>query len=449
MKTYNSYKDSGIEWIGEIPATWKVSRFNHNFSFSRGLPITKQDLKDSGIPCVSYGEIHSKFGRIVDPEKHLLKYADESFLESNPNSLLTKGDFLFADTSEDLEGSGNFTCLDSETVTFAGYHTVIARLSNRQNFDYKYFSYFFDSIEFRNQIRSSVSGIKVFSITQGILKGTSIIIPSLPEQTAIASYLDQKTAEIDELIADKKRLLELYEEEKTAAINQAVTKGINPDAPMKDSGIEWLGEIPEHWEVKKLKHLLKSVTGGGTPSTSNPLFWDGDIPWVSAKDMKSDFIYSSEDYITRLAVDKSSTNYFENERVIIVVRSGILKHTFPVAINKVPVCINQDLKGLEPIEILSNEFLFWKLKGQAQNILSFCSKMGATVDSLDMQYLMDFPFVYPLNIEEQKEIISFIEKQKTLIDDKVSKTQKLIDLLTEYRTALINEVVTGKVKVID
>ena len=449
MKTYDSYKDSGNEWIGEIPSTWKVSRFNHNFSFSRGLPITKQDLKENGIPCVSYGEIHSKYGRIVDPEKHLLKFVDESFLESNSNSLLFRGDFLFADTSEDVEGSGNFTCLDSDIPTFAGYHTVIARLLDRNEFEYKYLSYFLDSIEYRNQIKSSVSGVKVFSITQGILKDTSLVIPPPKEQESIASYLDQKTAEIDELIADKNRLLALYEEEKSAVINQAVTKGINPDAPMKDSGIEWLGEIPEHWEVKKLKHLLKSMTGGGTPSTSNPLFWDGDIPWVSAKDMKSDFIYSSEDYITRLAVDKSSTNYFENERVIIVVRSGILKHTFPVAINKVPICINQDLKGIEPVEILSNEFLFWKLKGQAQNILTFCSKMGATVDSLDMQYLMDFPFGYPTNIDEQKEIVSFIEKQNALIDDKVSKTQKLIDLLTEYRTALISEVVTGKVKVTD
>lgn len=123
---------------------------------------------------------------------------------------------------------------------------------------------------------------------------------------------------------------------------------------MKPSGIEWLGDVPEHWEVKKLKYVINSVTGGGTPLTTNHLYWDGSIPWVSAKDMKQDLLFGSEDYITELAIKESATNYILDERVIIVVRSGILKHTFPVSINKVPICINQDLKALKPINDLSD-----------------------------------------------------------------------------------------------
>lgn len=286
-------------------------------------------------------------------------------------------------------------------------------------------------------------------VSRGILGNIKIVIPdNRKEQTAIVRYLDRKTVEIDAPIADKKRLLELYEEEKTAIINQAVTKGLNPDAPMRDSGIEWLGEVPAHWEVKRLKHVLISIIGGGIPSTTNPLFWNGDIPWVSSKDMKKDLIYSSEDYITEIAVEESSTSYITEESVIVVVRSGILKHTLPVAINKVPISINQDLKALSPKAFISIAFLFWKVKDQSKDILTFCNKMGATVDSIDMQYLMNFPFTYP-PLKEQQSIVDHIEAECAVIDAKRSKTEKLIELLTEYRTTLISEVVTGKVKVAD
>lgn len=448
MKTYDSYKNSGIEWIREIPSTWKVSRFNHNFSFSRGLPITKQDLKNSGIPCVSYGEIHSKFGRIVDPEKHELKFADESFLISNPKSLLTRGDFLFADTSEDVEGSGNFTCLDSDVPTFAGYHTVIARLLNRNDFDYKYLSYFLDSIEFRNQIRSSVSGIKVFSITQGILKDTSVVIPPHNEQVAIASYLDRKTAEIDELIADKKRLLELYEEEKTAVVNQAVTKGLDPNAPMKDSGIEWLGEIPEHWQVPNLKYVCDFILDG--THGSFPRVEHG-YRLLSVRNIINDeFVFRDDD-------SKVSEKHFQEISKRFLIRKGDVQLAIVGAtLGKVavvrdmsePFVTQRSVATIRTNTKCLPEFLFYFIKtSNFQSFLwlntGFSAQPGIYLGTIQNS-------VIPLpSIQEQLQIVSFVEKQKALIDDKVTKTQKLIELLSEYRTALISEVVTGKVKVTD
>jgi type I restriction enzyme S subunit len=279
MKRYYSYKDSGIEWIGEIPEHWGVRKFNYLFSFSRGLSITKQDLKDEGVPCVNYGEIHSKFGFEVNPEKNRLKCVENEYLKTSEKSLLNRGDFIFADTSEDIEGSGNFTHLHSDIPTFAGYHTIIAKQKESKN--YRYLAYFFDSLHYRNQIRSEVSGKKVFSITQAILKNSSVVIPTPSEQTAIARYLDRKTVEIDALVADKKRLLELYEEEKMAIINQAVTKGLNPDAPMRDSGIEWLGEVPVEWEVKRLRHLGWCQNGIGISSDA----FGKNYPFVSYSDV--------------------------------------------------------------------------------------------------------------------------------------------------------------------
>lgn len=214
-------KDSGIEWIGEIPEGWETKKFGYLFSFGRGLNITKADLLDDGVPCVSYGEIHSKYGFEVNPDIHVLRYADMNYLQISPSSLLSRGNFVFADTSEDIEGSGNFTCLNSNTAVFAGYHSIIAR--QKGNHNYRYLSYLFDSIGFRSQIRCKVSGIKVFSITQTILKDTVVVLPPIQEQATIAEYLDNKTAQIGLLVSDIQTQIEKLKEYRQSIISEAVT----------------------------------------------------------------------------------------------------------------------------------------------------------------------------------------------------------------------------------
>src|SRR5690606_13119496 len=136
--------------------------------FNKGLTITKENLQDEGIPCVSYGEVHSKYGFEVDPDRHSLKCVDASYLKANQASLLKRGDFIFADTAEDIEGSGNFTCYNSDRRAFAGYHTLIAKPKVPMN--YRFMAYVFDSAAFRVQVQTEVKGVKVFSISQGVLK---------------------------------------------------------------------------------------------------------------------------------------------------------------------------------------------------------------------------------------------------------------------------------------
>ena len=213
-------KDSGVEWIGQVPEHWEVKRFRNLFDFGKGLSITKENLQDEGIPCVNYGEIHSKYGFEVIPERDALKCVDSKYLVFN-NSMLNKGDFVFADTSEDIEGSGNFTYLNSSTRIFAGYHTVITRL--KITAIHRYIAYYFDSLSFRNQIRNKVKGVKVFSITQSILKGTFVLLPNLKEQQKIADYLDTQTAKIDQAIALKTAHIEKLKEYKSVLINDVVT----------------------------------------------------------------------------------------------------------------------------------------------------------------------------------------------------------------------------------
>lgn len=214
-------KDSGIEWLGEIPEHWKVCKFRYKFDTTKGLTITKANLQEQGIPCVNYGEIHSRYGFELNPEVHNLKYVSEEYLETNKGSLLSKGDFVFADTSEDIEGAGNFTHLNSDIPTFAGYHTIIARLNDNSHF--RFIAYFMDSSSYRSQIQNLVKGVKVYSITNKILKDTILFFPPKEEQKMIAEYIDIKVKKIFMSTEKLEKSIQKLKEYRQSLISEAVT----------------------------------------------------------------------------------------------------------------------------------------------------------------------------------------------------------------------------------
>lgn len=216
-------KDSGIGWIREIPKEWKVNRLKNIFSLRKGLSITKENLVENGIGVISYGQIHSKENTGVEVIDNLIRYVDESYLETNSNCLVKKGDFIFADTSEDLEGCGNCVYVDIEEPKnlFAGYHTVI--LSSLTNTNNKYYGYLFKTDIWRSQIRERVYGIKLFSITQKILKELTIIEAPIEEQQQITDHLDNKCREIENLIHQKQQLISDLESYKKSLIYECVT----------------------------------------------------------------------------------------------------------------------------------------------------------------------------------------------------------------------------------
>lgn len=221
-------KNSGVEWIPFIPATWAVEPLKANFEFGKGLPITKEDLRETGEPVISYGQIHAKFNTGTTTRPELLRFVSSSFVETNPQSLTQRGDFIFADTSEDTDGCGNCAYIDTDYPVFAGYHTIIARPKNEKIG--KYFAYLFRTDYWRNQIRCRVAGIKLFSITLKILAHNTVIIPPVQEQQRIAAYLDEKCADIDALIAIKRGKIEELKEYKKSLIYEAVTGKIDLSA---------------------------------------------------------------------------------------------------------------------------------------------------------------------------------------------------------------------------
>ena len=216
-------KDSGIEWIGEIPKAWEVKKSKYLMNFRTGLSITKKDFVESGYKTINYGQIHSKYTFDLDLTRDDLFKVSFDYAQSNPLTILKKGDFVFCDTSEDLNGCGNCVLVENtnEEVLLAGSHTTIGRLKEKSI--PRYMAYLFKSDKVRAQIRANVVGIKVFSITQKILNNTFLIIPPLYEQQQIADFLDEKCSKIDQTIEQKQVLIQQLEEYKQSLIYECVT----------------------------------------------------------------------------------------------------------------------------------------------------------------------------------------------------------------------------------
>ncbi len=214
-------KDSGIDWIGQIPEHWEISVFKHLFNTRTGITFTKEQLSESGAPVISYGQIHSKdnWGASINPI--LIRHIPQSLTKGKDSAIAIKGDFLFADTSEDFEGCGNNVYVDTEEPVYAGYHTILAKCNNKECG--QYLAYLFASSKWRGQVRSMVNGVKVYSVTQTILNDALVILPPISEQKEIANYVTKKVVVINEAIDRCKKRIKLLQERKQIIINDVVT----------------------------------------------------------------------------------------------------------------------------------------------------------------------------------------------------------------------------------
>lgn len=213
-------KDSGVEWIEKIPEGWNAVPLKTLFDFGKGLPITKENLVEEGIPVISYGQIHAKWNSGVTIHEELKRFVNKEYLETNPSCLVKKGDFIIADTSEDREGCGNAAYVDTDDTIFAGYHTVIL-ISKKPNVDNKYLAYLFLTDAWRSQLRKRVSGIKVFSVSRKFLSETSVLIPD--NASKMVELLDEKCSHIDKLISIKQQKIERLNQYKKSIIYEYVT----------------------------------------------------------------------------------------------------------------------------------------------------------------------------------------------------------------------------------
>lgn len=208
----------------------------------------------------------------------------------------------------------------------------------------------------------------------------------------------------------------------------------------RDSNVEWLGQVPGDWRVVPLKHLCRLISGG-TPSKENEEFWNGTIPWASAKDLKADILWDTEDHLTEHAIDQGVATLLEAPSVLIVVRGMILARTFPVSLTRIPMAINQDLKGVIPTKQMSPEFIAWYLRGTADESLRRLDEAGHGTKALRMDAWTSLPVALP-PLSEQATIVAFLDRETAKVDALVAEQERLIELLKEKRQAVISHAVT-------
>lgn len=439
ISVYESLKSSGSAWLGDIPTHWETKKLKFLATVQPSNVDKKTVEGEEPVILCNYTDVYKN--EYIDGR---LEFMQASATEAEIKKFKVDiGDVIVTKDSETPDDIAVPACIAEEVEGLVcGYHLTQIKPINLHG---SYLFRLFQSKGFNAQFVVSANGVTRFGLPQHAIANAFTPLPPLEEQKSIARFLDFKTTQIDALIAKKKSLLDKLAEKRTALISHAVTKGLDPSVAMKDSEVPWLGNIPAHWDAKRLKFVV-STFGGGTPSTGKPEYWNGDIPWVSPKDMKSDFIEATEDYLTEIGVAESATKIVPVDSVLIVVRSGILRHTIPVARNSVEVALNQDLKALVADERLRPGFIHWFISGLQEGLLPIWSKQGCTVESIEMDYMSNTVIPLP-PVEEQDAILEKVLEITSRLDAQAEKVSAIISSLIEYRSSLITHAVTGKIDV--
>ena len=433
-------KESGIDWIGQIPEEWEIVKFKYLFNTSKGLSITKEYLVDEGIPVINYGQIHSSLTKQVQSCDDRLPFVANYYL-SKKGVKLNQGDFVFADTSEDLEGAGNFsTRLDSTGQLLAGYHTIIARLNDYYEHDFRYFMHLFDSLAIRKQIQNKVSGVKVYSVTQGILNSIFVIIPPKNEQQKIADFLDKKTAQLDKVKALLEEQIQKLKDYRASLIYETVTKGLDKNVPMKDSGIDWIGQVLQGWGVIKFKYL-GDVKQGLTYSPSDIVDKDEGILVLRSGNIQNGILDFNNNVYVKTKVAESIL--LRKNDILITARNGS-----SALIGKNAI-IDTDITatfGAFMMVFRANKSLFAKFAFYLMNVsFNFYRTFftTSTVNQLTAAIFNGIEVPLP-SIYEQKKITDFLDEKTVQIDKLIQIKNQQIKNINKQRQTLIYDYVTGK-----
>ncbi len=445
MKKYPKYKDSGIPWIGEIPAHWEVKRLGLLGSFTSSGIDKKIKENEELVNMINYTDIYGNYSYMLTKDRNYMVVSCPK--EKKGKHQVHIGDLIFTPSSETADEIGLSAVVYEELPnTVFSYHVL--RLRFFEYIDLRYKKYLCNNYFVLNQFSKEAKGTTRQILDRNSFKNVLVIIPPLSEQIIIANYLDRKTAEIDEIIAKKEKLLELYEEEKKAIINRAVTRGLNPNVKMKDSGVPYLEEIPQHWDVKKLKYVARV-----NPSNIDKKSKEGEkeVFLCNYIDVyNSDYISDNIGFMKATANEKQIEKFKLRRGDVIITKDSETPDDIgvPAYVTKdfYNVVCGYHLAHIRPIAILG-EYLFRLF--QCKFIQSYfeISANGITRYGLGIDKINGVLVLIP-PLDEQQQIVNYIENQLSIIDQKIEKTKKSIELLKEYKTALISEVVTGKRKVV-
>ncbi|MUM76749.1 restriction endonuclease subunit S [Pseudodesulfovibrio sp. F-1] len=432
-RAYPEYRDSGVEWLGEVPKHWKYSRIERVASFVKE-PISPEQLKGLlvdhySIPAVQeYGKGHIEEGDTVDSTKYMVVKDDILISKLNPRKR----------TSAIVKKSSCPIIASSEFIPLRP-HAIHGRLL-----------YYVVSGDLVGQFLEAHCDSATRShqrITPDILCKLSIPLPATQEEQAqIAAFLDRETARIDRLIGRQEQLIELLKEKRQAVISHAVTKGLDPDAPMKDSGVEWLGEIPAHWEHSRIGYCA-TVGNGCTPHRDKESYWsDGIVPWLNSSKVNEDYIVDADQFVTKKAAVECHLPLVRPGSILIAI-TGEGKTRGMAALTKIDTTISQHLAfvRIQRVDVLP-DFIHWYLKSRYDWIRYNSAGGGSTKAAITCSDIRKYPIPIPPK-NEQIEIVGHLSKKMLTFGKLEESALKTIALLQERRTALISAAVTGKIDV--
>lgn len=435
---YHEYRQCDCEWISEIPAHWStvsIKRTVNNpaSSFIDGDWIESDVITSDGIRYLTTGNV----GVIDYKEQGSGFISEETFQKLNCTEVFP-GDILISRLNEPIGRA----CIVPEL----GYRIVVAvdnviYRPNNELYDNKFLVYQMNCLPYAENANFIARGSTMPRISRTMLGSIKICVPPLIEQKKIASYLDKKCERINSAIDTQKKKIELLNELKQTIITNAITKGLNPDAPMKDSGVEWIGEVPMHWEVMRLKRC-SSIKTGCTPPTNESKYYDSeDIDWYTPTDIGGNRLSEAEKKISSSCKTDGVCRLFPKKTIYFV---GI-----GATIGKVSYCeeeasSNQQINAIIPNERADYKFLTYVLKSQKEEIYLTANTVTLPIINQDRTGSLFCPIP---TISEQNEIVQFIENEIEKIDIQISKANRRIELLNELKQSIITEAVTGKVKV--
>ena len=420
------------EWLPSFPAHWIMSRLKDHTFTNTGITFTKADLVEDGNAVLSYGQVHEKNNPRTEINHELIRFIPNSFITNKESAKVNKGDFIFADTSEDLEGCGNCIYIDRDIELYAGYHTTLLR--NKSLKCGKYFAYLFMSDQWRSQIRRKVKSVKLFSVSQGILNQTFIILPPHAEQVAIAAYLDKECEKIGREIELLEQKADDYRRLHRSLINRAVISGLNPMVPMRPSGNDWIGDIPKHWNYERVERYFHSDTeiNKDFEFTHAFKFYMGTIvpknEELEEEDYREVYVRYTKVKTNDIMINGLNLNYdLKSMRVGIVPYNGIITSAYV---------------ALRPFDGVNAQYFNYLFK--ALDYRKFFHGMGKGVRlTLSFNELRTFEIPIP-PIYEQREIVAYLDEKCDKIDSIIEKIEAKIERLKELKRSLINEVVTGQ-----
>lgn len=408
MKQYDSYKDSGVEWIGKVPSHWEILPFKRAITINNGCDYKHVQVEEDGYPVIGSG------GQFAWASQYM--YDGEVVLLGRKGTI-----------DKPLYYKGKFWTVDT---MFYGIP--------KKNANCKYLLYQAKNIPFERYATATA----LPSMTQTDLNNNAICMPPLKEQAAIANYLDKKCSEIDNVISAQQKRIALLQELKQSVITHAVTKGLDPNVEMKDSGVEWIGEVPKHWDVMKTSLAFQGIGSGTTPSTSKKEFYDEEGKyWLQTGDLNDGVILGTSKKVSDIAIKVCNLKFHPKDSVVIAMYGATIGK---VGILGIKTATNQACCVLPANNHMVAKYSFYEFLACKPALL--VSAIGGGQPNISQDTIRKQKIAVP-PVEEQKMIADYLGKKCVSIDSSISKAQHQVDLLQEYKQSLITEVVTGKRKV--